>query len=82
MEPIEAWGTLSRRIGYFYGSSGALEKGFGHTGRPLTDIILCPDETTFIRRIKCQFIGLHGLQRRIWIRQEKLLNECAAKLKA
>ena len=69
-------------MGYFDVSSGAFGKGFGHTGRPLPDIILGWDKTILIRGIKCQFIGLHGLQRQIWIRQEKLLKECAAKLKA
>ena len=33
MEPIEAWGPLSRRFGYFYGSSFALEMGFGGSHR-------------------------------------------------
>ena len=37
MEPIEAWGTLSRRFGYFYGSSVALEMGFGGSHRLQTD---------------------------------------------
>ena len=31
VEPIEAWGPLSRRFGYFYGSSVVLEMGFGES---------------------------------------------------